>query len=270
MTLSEVKQKLWDEIKNIKLLCNQFKPIDNYVFVSISQEAKPVEFYDYTKRLCDLKLFYTFFQLVEAQGDLEEKSFNFDLSKVIGLCINEIEQIKDIEIAEFRLELLRVLFKIIYQQKMINHCQEYKSLIDCIYAPNLEIDPSLLDVSILNTANSFNLFSINQSDEANKLNHIEIKVHVMETDKPETVFSLKLPFYYTPTDIVCDIIKSKLGSLNKSNEHINDIVNKYKNSYVLNVCGCASHPVGELALAHQSFHLKSEYSRQTQKIFLRF
>ena len=250
MTLNEVKQKVWDEIRSTKFLCDQFKPMDNYVFVSISQEAKLVEYYDYTKRLCDLKLFYTFVKLVEAQGDLEEKSFNFNLSKVIGLYINEIEQIKDVEIVEFRLELLRTLLKILYQQKLINNCQEYKSLIDCIYAPNLEIDPSLLDVSILSTANSFNSFSINPNDEASKMTHIDINIHVMETDKPEAVFSLKTPFYYTPTDIVCDIIKSKLSSLNKSKEQIDDIVNKYKNAYVLNVCGCDeifygnAHPIG--------------------------
>jgi phosphatidylinositol-4,5-bisphosphate 3-kinase len=49
--------------------------------VSVTQEAKNLEYYDEKKRICDLKLFHPFFKLVEAQGDLEEKSLNSDISK---------------------------------------------------------------------------------------------------------------------------------------------------------------------------------------------
>ena len=237
-TLSQVKCKIWEENKKYANLCaSQLKHIDSYVFVSVSQEAKTVEYYDNEKRICDLKLFYAMFKLVEAQGDLIEKSFNSNLSKTIGLYMSEIEQNKDIEIVKFRLELLRILLNILSQQQLVNLNEEFKSLIDCVYAPRLEIDPSLLDMSIIDTANSLNNCSVSNASP-NRKKHIAIDVHVMETDRAEHTFHLNVPLSCNPTDIVTEVIKSKLFSSNQTQQQIEDIVQMFKSSYILNVCGC--------------------------------
>jgi phosphatidylinositol-4,5-bisphosphate 3-kinase catalytic subunit alpha/beta/delta len=239
ITLRQLKTKVWEENKLFSFINNQqLKHADNYVFVSVTQEAKIIEYYDDEKRICDLKLFYVVFKLVEVQGDLIEKSFNSDLSKAIGLYTNEIEQNKDLEIIEFRLELLRIIHRILNEQNSSNLSQNYKSLIDCIYTPYIEIDPSLLDVSVLNTANSLDYLTFSNNQQSLK-NSIEINVHVMETGTEQMqTFSLNVSITSTPTDVVGDVIKEKLLLSNHDKKQIEDIVTTYKNSYILNVCGC--------------------------------
>lgn len=242
-TLNEVRLKLWSEAKSVTFLFSKLKPIENYIFASVNQEAKMVEYYDNTKRLCDLKMFYTFFKIIEIQGNLQEKTFNSELSKAIGLHINEIEHVKDNEIIEFRLELFKELkatmeekAQRIQENSSPGSQDEIKSFLQCVYSQNLEIDPSLLDVSLINTVNR--LKNIKFDISKNKNNKLDINVHVMETDQPEVTYHLNVELDSTPTDIVVDIIKAKLSALKQSDSQIIDIVNKYKDSYMLNVCGC--------------------------------
>lgn len=217
---------IWQESKNFPYYENLKQP-DNYVFVSVTQEAKLTEFYDYSKRICDLKLFHLFLKLVELQGDLEEKLINSDISKTIGLYVNEIEQIKDNELVEFRYELFRLIKNTLTIQN--------SSLIESVYTPYLEIDASFLEVNILSTVNSFNLFSFSNTDREPK---IKMNIHVTETNQPETVYNLEAPFSWTPEAIIIEIIKTKLKTLGQNDEQIKEIVKKYKDAYLLNICGC--------------------------------
>lgn len=220
---------MWEEVRNYPHF-DLLQPLENYVFTSVNQEAKQIEYYDFSKRLCDLKLFYLFFKLAEAEGNLEEKKINSNISKAIGLYVNEIEQSKDMELIEFRLELL-VLVKSILEEQMKSTTT---SLIESIYTPHLEIDPTLLDVGIATTVDSFNLFSF--SSTRGKEAMVDIKVHVSETDAPETLYQLNVPTSFSPTDIISEIIKAKLVA--KSAEEVAEIVSQYKDMYMLNVCGC--------------------------------
>lgn len=80
--LSDVRARVCDEAKKCQpaACIVRLKSPEHYLFVSVTQDAKTVEYYDYSKRLCDLQLFYTFFKLVEVQGDLQEKTYNSSLS----------------------------------------------------------------------------------------------------------------------------------------------------------------------------------------------
>ena len=109
-------------------------------------------------------------------------------------------------------------------------------MMECLYAPYLEIDPSLLDVSIMNTVKSLNEISLFNNDTQS--NKIQIDVHIMETDTPAMVYNLNVPLSYTPADVTIEIIRKKLSSLGQTNEQMNDVIEKYKDSYMLNVCGC--------------------------------
>ena len=63
ITLRQLKTKVWEESKTYSFINNQqLKHADNYVFVSVTQDAKIVEYYDDEKRICDLKLFYVLFK----------------------------------------------------------------------------------------------------------------------------------------------------------------------------------------------------------------
>jgi hypothetical protein len=154
--------------------------------------------------------------------------------KTIGLYVNEIELIKDVELIEFRLKLLKFI-KERLNDKLTSY-NEFNTMMECLYSPYLEIDPSLLDVSIMNTLKSLNEFSLFNNDQQS--NKIQIDVHIMETDTPEMVYNLSVPLSYTPTDVTIEIIKKKLSSMGQTKEQMNDVIEKYKDSYMLNVCGC--------------------------------
>lgn len=239
-SLADVRHKVWEEVNKLSMqnsgLSFLKKSINDYIFTSVSQDAKNIEYYDYSKKLCDLKLFFTFFKLIEAHGNLEEKSFNSDLSKTVGLYVNEIEQINDEEIIDFRL----VLFKEIKLNFDANASRLEKSdddedktkichLIECLYAPYLEIDPSMLDINIINS--KMNSIHLNERK-------IEINVHISELNQPEITYHLNMPLSYTPTDIITYIIKTKMKNLDQSERQINSIVERYRDTYMLNVCGC--------------------------------
>lgn len=223
--MNELRNLIWQEAKSYPYYEN-LKQSDNYVFVSVTQEAKSTEYYDYSKRICDLKLFHLFFKLVEIEGDLEEKLIDSDIGKTIGLYVNEIEQIKDNELIEFRFELFKLIKTTLSNQK---------TLIESVYTPYLEIDPSFLEVSLNSTLNSFNLFSFSNIENEPK---IQMDIFVIETNQPEAVYNINVPFSWTPEAIIIEIIKVKLKKLGQSEEQIKEIIKRYKDSYLLNICGC--------------------------------
>jgi len=154
--------------------------------------------------------------------------------KTIGLYVNEIELIKDLELIEFRLKLLKFIKERLNDK--LSSYNEFNTMMECLYSPYLEIDPSLLDVSIMNTVKSLNDFCIFNDDKQS--NKIKIDVHIMETDAPEIVYNLNVPLTHTPTDVTIEVIKKKLSSMGQTREQMNDVIEKYKDSYMLNVCGC--------------------------------
>ncbi len=79
--------ELWRESKKYPLFHLLLDPI-SYVFVSITQDAEREEFYDETRRLCDLRLFQPVLKLVEPIGNREEKMLNYDIGQFSwSLCL---------------------------------------------------------------------------------------------------------------------------------------------------------------------------------------
>lgn len=52
-----------------------------YIFVGVTQEAEREEFYDETRRLCDLRLFHPILKVIEPLGNREEKILNREIGK---------------------------------------------------------------------------------------------------------------------------------------------------------------------------------------------
>ena len=79
-TLATVKIDLWVEAEKYPLFAC-LKPKVEYIFVSITQDAEREEFYDETRRLCDLRLFQPILKVVEPKGNKDEKMLNSDIGK---------------------------------------------------------------------------------------------------------------------------------------------------------------------------------------------
>jgi phosphatidylinositol-4,5-bisphosphate 3-kinase len=238
-TLNELKQMVWKEFK--KSFCsidNQFdlKTSENYIFTSVTQEAKTIEYFDLMKRLCDLRLFCPFFQLIEIQGNLEEKALNSDLSKAIGLYISEIEQFKDSELVEFRLELFKFLSSLKQNEKQKTQSDKLNEYLQFSYSANLDLDNIMLDVDVSKTISSLCSFKIGNT--SSQLNKIDVNVHVSETNQPQITYQLDVSLSNTPNEVIGEVIKAKLSGMHQSHKQINQVVEKYKDKYLLNVCGC--------------------------------
>lgn len=54
-----------------------------YIFVGVTQEAEREEFYDETRRLCDLRLFHPILKVIEPLGNREEKILNREIGKMV-------------------------------------------------------------------------------------------------------------------------------------------------------------------------------------------
>lgn len=49
--------------------------------MGVTQEAEREEFYDETRRLCDLRLFHPILKVIEPLGNREEKILNREIGK---------------------------------------------------------------------------------------------------------------------------------------------------------------------------------------------
>ena len=107
--LEKIKEDLWREARNFPLF-GHLQDSSSYIFVSITQDAEREEFYDETRRLCDLRLFQLVLKVVEPAGNKEEKMLNYEIGIALGLPVHELDEMmnKDLEVQEFRRNILTV------------------------------------------------------------------------------------------------------------------------------------------------------------------
>jgi phosphatidylinositol-4,5-bisphosphate 3-kinase len=79
-TLEVIKADLWLESKKYPLH-SQLADKESYIFVGITQDAEREEFYDETRRLCDLRLFQPILKVMEPLGNREEKMLNYEIGQ---------------------------------------------------------------------------------------------------------------------------------------------------------------------------------------------
>ena len=108
--LERIKQELWREAQDFPLFHLLQQEPTSYIFVSITQDAEREEFYDETRRLCDLRLFQPLLKLVEPAGNKEEKMLNYDIGIALGLPVHELDEVmaRDPEVMEFRKNIMSV------------------------------------------------------------------------------------------------------------------------------------------------------------------
>uniref|UniRef100_A0A3P8T739 PI3K-ABD domain-containing protein n=1 Tax=Amphiprion percula TaxID=161767 RepID=A0A3P8T739_AMPPE len=79
-TLITIKHELFKEARKYPLH-HLLQEETSYIFVSVTQEAEREEFYDETRRLCDLRLFQPFLKVIEPVGNREEKILNREIGE---------------------------------------------------------------------------------------------------------------------------------------------------------------------------------------------
>ena len=107
--MDRIKEELWKKAQEYPLF-HLLQEASSYIFVSITQDAEREEFYDETRRLCDLRLFQPILKVVEPAGNKEEKMLNYDIGIALGLPLHELDEMmnKDVEVLEFRRNILNV------------------------------------------------------------------------------------------------------------------------------------------------------------------
>ncbi|XP_066972398.1 phosphatidylinositol 4,5-bisphosphate 3-kinase catalytic subunit alpha isoform-like [Macrobrachium rosenbergii] len=108
VTLKKLKHEIWQEAKKYPLYRVLGVPED-YVLVGVTQDAEQEEFWDESRRLCDLRLFSPILKVVEPRGSKEEKVLNYEISLAIGRCVHDLDDVKDTEIQHFRRKILEVV-----------------------------------------------------------------------------------------------------------------------------------------------------------------
>lgn len=134
-----------------------------YIFVGVTQEAEREEFYDETRRLCDLRLFHPILKVIEPLGNREEKILNREIGTrihwsktcvgsrpvtpkpshlvgfAIGMPVCEFEMLKDPEVQDFRRSILSVCREAMEEREGGGaHSQALY-----VYPPNVESSPQL-------------------------------------------------------------------------------------------------------------------------------
>ncbi|XP_068234366.1 phosphatidylinositol 4,5-bisphosphate 3-kinase catalytic subunit alpha isoform-like [Palaemon carinicauda] len=108
VTLRKLKYEIWQEAKKYPLYRILGVP-ENYLLVGVTQDAEQEEFWDESRRLCDLRLFSPILKVVEPRGSKEEKVLNYEISLAIGRCVHDLDDVKDNEIQHFRRKIIEVV-----------------------------------------------------------------------------------------------------------------------------------------------------------------
>lgn len=218
-TLERIKTDLWAEAKRQPLFHKLLDP-SSYIFVGITQDAEREEFYDETRRLCDLRLFQPILKVVEPKGNRDEKMENYTIGMTVGIPVNEFNEMKDLEVMTFRRNILNVCKEAVEDRKRSGK----HSLALYTYPPDIESSaklPSHLEEKL---------------QQQNK--HILVCIWVVQQDKSRNKYTVRLPHTAKPNDVIAETIRRRSRNMGRSKEEAERTVESYAHTYVLKVCGC--------------------------------
>ncbi|XP_006787079.1 phosphatidylinositol 4,5-bisphosphate 3-kinase catalytic subunit alpha isoform-like [Neolamprologus brichardi] len=232
-TLTTVKHELFKEARKYPLY-HLLQEESSYIFVSVTQEAEREEFYDETRRLCDLRLFQAFLKVIEPVGNREEKILNREIGFAIGMPICEFDLVKDPEVQDFRRNILNV-------------CKEAVDLRDSngphsralyVYPPNVESSAEL----------PRHIYS--KLDKGQII--VVIWVIVSPTNDKQK-YTLKINHDYVPEQVIAEAIRKKTRSMLLSQEQLKMCVQEYQGKYILKVCGCDEYLLEKYPLSQYKY-----------------
>lgn len=235
-TLEVVKADLWSEARKYPLY-HKLLEAESYIFVAITQDAEREEFYDETRRLCDLRLFQPILKIMEPVGNREEKMLNYEIGMLIGMPVNELNESKDLEVITFRRNILKVC------KDFVDQRDGGGAHMRALYAYSPEIESSSkLPPHLYEKLRKF-------TDD----NSVIICVWVVSEDNNRTKYSVKVPHVALPSDVIADTIRRRSRMMGMTKEHADRCIEEYRHLYVLKVCGCDQFLLAECAISQYKY-----------------
>jgi len=215
--LNFIKGDLWREAKKYPLH-NLLGDPSSYIFISITHDAEHEEFYDESRRLCDLRLFHPILKVIEPQGNKFEKILNSEIGLAVGVAVHEFDEMKDLEFQDFRKNIMQV-------------CKECVELRDLggletqalfAYPPEVE-SKSALPASV-----------------EKKLDRGEIILCIWQLAQDgaeQQKFTVRVSKDAFPETVVGEAVSKKSKSLRVTREQQLQLIDEHQKNYVLKVCG---------------------------------
>ncbi|XP_076472757.1 phosphatidylinositol 4,5-bisphosphate 3-kinase catalytic subunit alpha isoform-like [Babylonia areolata] len=235
-TLEVIKANLWMEAKKYPLYAKLSEP-ESYIFVAITQDAEREEFYDETRRLCDLRLFQPILKIMEPLGNREEKMLNYEIGMLIGMPVNEFNENKDLEVMTFRRNVLKSCKDIVdMRDSGGDHAR-------AMYAYSPEIDGSKeLPPHLLESLKKFT------EDGC-----VIVCVWVVSENNDRAKYTAKVKHDALPSDIISDTIRRRSRTMGMTREHAERCIEEYKHLYVLKVCGADQFLLAEVPISQYKY-----------------
>ncbi|CAL8074635.1 unnamed protein product [Orchesella dallaii] len=116
-TLHNIKTQVWREGPKYPFFHLLSSDAD-YVFTSVTLDAKKEEFHDESRRLCDLHLFVPFLKLVEPNASTKQENIlNSQISVAIGIPVNQFDELENPEVVEYRREAVNICKEIVEKRE---------------------------------------------------------------------------------------------------------------------------------------------------------
>ncbi|GIY18285.1 hypothetical protein CDAR_473592 [Caerostris darwini] len=215
-TLETVKSDLWHEAKRYPLYHKLGEQM-SYIFVSVTQDAEREEFYDESRRLCDLRLFQPILKVVEPKGNKEEKMLNSEIGLAIGMPVHEFDEMKDPEVIDFRRNILNVCKEIVE----IRDSGAEDKLASYVYPPEIE---------------SSRDFPPNLEKKLDK-GLVIVCVWVLSPTGEKQKYTVKVSKDDYPESVTQEAILKKLKCMKLTKEQQKERAREHQHSYLLKVCG---------------------------------
>ncbi|XP_035996739.1 phosphatidylinositol 4,5-bisphosphate 3-kinase catalytic subunit alpha isoform isoform X1 [Fundulus heteroclitus] len=217
-TLITIKHELFKEARKYPLH-HLLQEETSYIFVSVTQEAEREEFFDETRRLCDLRLFQPFLKVIEPVGNREEKILNREIGFAIGMPVCEFDLVKDPEVQDFRRNILNVC----KDSVELRNASGPHSRALYVYPPNIESTEEL----------PRHIYS-----KLDKGQIIVVIWVIVSPNNDKQKYTLKINHDCVPEQVIAEAIRKKTRSMLLSTEQLKQCVLEYQGKYILKVCGC--------------------------------
>ncbi|XP_015248798.1 PREDICTED: phosphatidylinositol 4,5-bisphosphate 3-kinase catalytic subunit alpha isoform [Cyprinodon variegatus] len=217
-TLIAIKHELFKEARKYPLH-HLLQEETSYIFVSVTQEAEREEFYDETRRLCDLRLFQPFLKVIEPVGNREEKILNREIGFAIGMPVCEFDLVKDPEVQDFRRNILNVC----KDSVELRNASGPHSRALYVYPPNVESTKELPK---------------HISSKLDKGQIIVVIWVIVSPNNDKQKYTLKINHDCVPEQVIAEAIRKKTRSMLLTQDQLKMCVQEYQGKYILKVCGC--------------------------------
>ncbi|XP_013776261.1 phosphatidylinositol 4,5-bisphosphate 3-kinase catalytic subunit alpha isoform-like [Limulus polyphemus] len=244
-TLETVKADLWTEARHYPLFSRLGDSL-SYIFVSITQDAEREEFYDETRRLCDLRLFQPLLKVVEPKGNKEEKMLNSEIGLAIGMPVHEFDEMKDPEVIEFRRNIINMCREIIESRDSGSE----DLLAMYVHPPDLEGVREL---------------PVNLDAKLDK-GLLIVCVWVLSYGGEKQKYTVKVPKDAYPESITQEVIMKTLKCTKLTREEQRQQAQEHQKKYLLKVCGVDQYLLGRYPITQYKIYVKTGIFHGTEPL----